>query len=105
MLTADELEFLGLVQELTPELRAMTRDQWPTFIVRTQTVYEIAAPTAERVLQYFADWSDIELDCVVIDYGTIEVLGQVALGADGQGEVAVPAEITDNREHRKIAQP
>lgn len=59
------------------------RAELPTFVVRTQTVYLVTgAPTATRVMQWFADLSDIELDVQTIDFGTVEVLGQ----ARRQGE-------------------
>jgi hypothetical protein len=66
---------------LRPDTDAATayvpRHSWPTFVVATETVYRVAAPTAERVLQWFADKSDTDLDVVTIDFGTVEVIGQV----------------------------
>lgn len=56
---------------------SLPRSDWPTFIVRTQTMYEVSAPSIERLLQWFSDWSDLELDCVTIGYGSVKILGQV----------------------------
>ena len=57
------------------------RSSWPTFVVATQTVYRVAAPSAERALQWFADQSDTDLDVVTIDFGTVEVIDQIATDA------------------------
>jgi hypothetical protein len=61
-----------------PEPEPSPRAECPQFVVQTQTVYLVShAPTAARALQWFADKSDIELDVETLDFGTVEVLGQV----------------------------
>jgi len=61
------------------------RSECPQFVVRTETVYLVSnAPTAARVLQWFADKSDIDLDVETLDFGTVEVVGQV----NGESELS-----------------
>jgi hypothetical protein len=57
------------------------RDRLPKFVVRSDTVYLVTgATTAARVLEWFADTSDVELDVEPLDYGTVEVIGEVGSG-------------------------
>jgi hypothetical protein len=73
--------------EPEPEPERTPRAQLPQFIVQTQTVYLVSgAPAAGRAMQWFADKSDIELDVETLDFGMVEVLGQVR--ADGEPEDA-----------------
>jgi hypothetical protein len=61
-----------------PEPERTPRAECPQFVVQTQTIYLVSdAPTAARALQWFADKSDIDLDVETLDFGTVEVLGQV----------------------------
>src|SRR6266568_675646 len=55
----------------------LPRAQWPTFIVRTQTVYRVPAPSSARALHWFADPEDIDLDVETLDFGEVEIVGQV----------------------------
>jgi hypothetical protein len=68
-----------------PETERTPRAECPQFAVQTQTVYLVShAPTADRVLQWFTDPNDIDLDVETLDFGTVEVLGQVR--PDGEPE-------------------
>jgi len=59
------------------------RSEWPTFIVASQTVYCVAAPSAERALQWFADATDIDLDVITVDFGRVEVIDQMPATPSG----------------------
>jgi len=54
------------------------RDQLHRFIVSSQTVYLVYAETAERALQWFSDPTDIDLDVETLDFGEVEVFGQLS---------------------------
>lgn len=61
---------------LRPAIPALCapRSEWPTFRVQTETIYEVAAPTAERALRWFADDSDMDLDVKTLDFGTVGII-------------------------------
>jgi hypothetical protein len=67
-----------IADPVPPKPKRTPRAECPEFVVQTQTVYRVShAPTADRVLQWFADPNDIDLDVETLDFGTVEVLGQV----------------------------
>jgi hypothetical protein len=74
-----------IVDPVPDKPKFIPRAECPQFVVQTQTVYLVSgAPTAARALQWFADKNDIDLDVETLDFGTVEVLGQVR--ADGEPE-------------------
>jgi hypothetical protein len=67
-----------IVDVVPDKPKFIARAECPQFVVQTQAVYLIShAPTADRVLQWFTDPNDIDLDVETLDFGTVEVLGQV----------------------------
>jgi hypothetical protein len=85
-----------------PEPERAPRAECPQFVVQTETIYLVShAPTADRVLQWFADKSDIELDVETLDFGTVEVLGQVR----PDGELGHPQLRPSRALGRRVNQP
>jgi hypothetical protein len=52
------------------------RSEWPTFVVRAQTTYRVAAPTRERALAWFADSTDTDLDVEVDAFSEVIVVSE-----------------------------
>ena len=63
--------------QLMPTKKFPLRARWPNFLIRTQTVYRVAAPTAALALACFAANADIEFGVEVLDFGEVAVIDEV----------------------------
>jgi hypothetical protein len=69
-----------------PADRLIPRDELPQWVFETQTRFLITAHTPELARRWFEDENDIDLDCEILEFGPVQLLGQTVRSMDVKPE-------------------
>jgi hypothetical protein len=62
------------------------RDELPEWVFGAQTRFLVAAPTPELAQRWFEDENDIDVDCEILEFGPVQLLGQTVRSMDVKPE-------------------